>query len=77
MIEQSWSENDAARRLHQPEREKLFIQPAVASKPAMILHRYNETSSQPVNDLGGPCRVRQLWESIGTAGLCCWVAHNL
>ena len=58
------SENDAARRWHQPEREKLFIQPAVASRPAMIPHRYNETSSQPVNDLGGVPAVR---DSFGKA----------
>ena len=58
------SENDAARRWHQPEREKLFIQPALASRPAMIPHRYNETSSQPVNDLGGVPAVR---DSFGKA----------
>ena len=32
---------------------KAVIQPAVASRPAMIPHRNNETSSQPANDLGG------------------------
>ena len=58
------SENDAARRWHQPEREKLFIQPAVASRPAMSPHRYNETSSQPVNDLGG---VPAVYDSFGKA----------
>lgn len=58
------SENDAARRWHHPEREKLVIQPAVASRPAMISHRYNETSSQPVNDLGGVPAVR---DSFGKA----------
>ena len=58
------SENDAARRWHQPEREKLFIQPAVASRPAMIPHGYNETSSQPVNDLGG---VPAVYDSFGKA----------
>lgn len=58
------SENDAARRWHQPEREKLVIQPAVASRPAMIPHGYNETSSQPVNDLGGVPTVR---DSFGKA----------
>lgn len=47
------SENDAARRWQRPEREKLVIHPAVASRPVMIPHMYNETSSQPVNDLGG------------------------
>ena len=58
------SENDAARRWHQPEREKLVIQPAVASRPAMIPHGYNETSSQPVNDLGGVPAMR---DSFGKA----------
>lgn len=58
------SENDTARRWHLPEREKLFIQPAVASRSAMILHRYNETSSQPVNDLGG---VPAMYDSFGKA----------
>ena len=58
------SENDAARGWHQPERKKLFIQPAVASRPAMSPHRYNETSSQPVNDLGG---VPAVYDSFGKA----------
>ena len=58
------SENEAARRWHQPEREKLLIQPAVASRPAMIPHGYNETSSQPVNDLGG---VPAVYDSFGKA----------
>ena len=58
------SENNAARGWHQPEREKLFIQPAVASRPAMIPHRYNETSSQPANDLGG---VPAMYDSFGKA----------
>ena len=58
------SENEAARRWYQPEREKLFIQPAVASRPAMIPHMYNETSSQPVNDLGG---VPAVYDSFGKA----------
>ena len=58
------SENEAARRWHQPEREKLVIQPALASRPAMIPHGYNETSSQPVNDLGG---VPAVFDSFGKA----------
>lgn len=58
------SENDAARGWHQPERERRFIQPAVASRPAMITHRNNETSSQPANDLGGAPAVR---DSFGKA----------
>lgn len=58
------SENDAARGWHQPEREKLFIQSAMASRPAMIPHRNNETSSQPANDLGG---VPAVYDSFGKA----------
>ena len=58
------SENDAARRWHQPERKKLIIQPAVASRPARIPHRNNETSSQPANDLGG---VPAMYDSFGKA----------